>query len=196
MNDTDTPLSTEDLQERVHELEEAVASLKQANEDLVRQIMRSDIERVHARRALEEHQAECIVREQKYQRDRARFETLVSNIPGAVYRCANDAAWTMEFISGQIEMISGYAASDFILNAVRTFTSIIHQDDVVHVFNAVNDGVQTRRPYNIDYRIVHRDGGIRQVHERGTGIFAADGTLMYLDGVIFDITDTGLNHTR
>jgi hypothetical protein len=35
----------------------------------------------------------------------------------------------MEFISDNIEAISGYPASDFIQSRVRTFASIIHPED-------------------------------------------------------------------
>jgi hypothetical protein len=37
---------------------------------------------------------------------------LVANVPGAIYRCALDADWTMAVISDEIERISGYPASD------------------------------------------------------------------------------------
>ncbi len=36
-----------------------------------------------------------------------RFRTLLSNIPGAMYRCNLDSDWDMEFISDNIEAISG-----------------------------------------------------------------------------------------
>ena len=58
-----------------------------------------------------------------------RFRTLLSNIPGAMYRCDLDSDWDMEFISDNIEAISGFPASDFIKSRVRTFASIIHPDD-------------------------------------------------------------------
>ena len=43
-----------------------------------------------------------------------KFRTLVSNVPGIVFRCELDADWTMHFISETIEQISGYPATDFI----------------------------------------------------------------------------------
>ena len=52
------------------------------------------------------------------------LRSLVANIPGAVYRCACDEDWTMEWLSDEIEAISGYPASDFIESAVRTFASV------------------------------------------------------------------------
>jgi len=95
----------------------------------------------------------------------------------------------MEFISNEVEAISGYPASKFIGNAVRSYASIIHPDDVKMVEDTVLAGVQRRRPYTIKYRIIHADGSIRWVYERGQGIFDDNGQVKWLDGVIIDITE-------
>ena len=117
----------------------------------------------------------------------ALVRSLVANIPGAVYRCACDADWTMEWISDEIERISGYAANDFVASSQRTFASVIHPEDREHVERSVIDGVEARRPFTIEYRIVRRDGGVRWVLERGQVQDADDGR-RWLDGAIFDIT--------
>jgi PAS domain S-box-containing protein len=112
-----------------------------------------------------------------------RFRTLVANVPGAIFRCAADADWTMEYVSDAIEEMSGYPASDFVHNEVRTFASIVHPEDA----DTLDDAVAEGRAYETQYRIVHRDGGVRWLHERGQAATAADGTV-WLDGVIFDVT--------
>jgi PAS domain S-box-containing protein len=117
----------------------------------------------------------------------ALLRSLVANIPGAVYRCACDSDWTMEWLSDEIEEISGYPAREFIRNAVRTFASVIHPDDREQVERSVLDGVDAGRPYTLEYRIVRRDGGERWVLERGQAQEAGDGR-RWLDGAIFDIT--------
>jgi len=118
-----------------------------------------------------------------------KFRTLVGNIPGVFYRCANDAAYTMEFISPAILELSGYAASDFIGNKVRTYASVIHADDMDLVNKAVEDGVNRRQAYVIEYRVLHRDGSIRWAREHGQGIFGDAGELLHLDGAVFDVTE-------
>jgi PAS domain S-box-containing protein len=118
-----------------------------------------------------------------------KFRTLISNIPGVAYRCADDADYTMEFISDAIEPLSGYPAADFIGNAVRTYGSIIHPDDVDEVARIVADGLKKRRPYEIEYRVLHKDGTVRSVFERGQGVFDEMGKAIYCDGVIFDVTE-------
>lgn len=117
-----------------------------------------------------------------------KFRSLISNIPGVCYRCANDAAYTMEFLSDTIETLSGYPASDFIGNRVRTYASLIHPEDVALVDQAVTEAVSGHHSYNIDYRVLHRDGSIRWVHEKGQGAFDERGALQHLDGAIFDVT--------
>jgi diguanylate cyclase (GGDEF)-like protein len=43
-------------------------------------------------------------------------------------------------------------------------------------------------PFLLDYRVVHASGEVRWVHERGRAVFADDGSVLFLDGVIFDHT--------
>ena len=117
----------------------------------------------------------------------ALLRSLVTNIPGAVYRCACDEHWTMQWLSDEIEEISGYPSSDFIDSAVRTFTSVIHPDDREQVERSVMDGVAAHRPFTLEYRIRRRDGAERWVLERGQLQGAGDGR-RWLDGAIFDIT--------
>jgi len=117
-----------------------------------------------------------------------KFRTLIDNIPGVCYRCANDAAYTMEFLSDSVEALTGYPAADFIGNRARTFASLFHPEDASLVDKIVADALSHRRPYAIDYRIIHRDGSVRWVHEKGQGEFDDDGNLQHLDGAIFDVT--------
>jgi PAS domain S-box-containing protein len=117
----------------------------------------------------------------------ARLASLVGNIPGAVYRCACDRIWTMEWISPEIEAIVDYPPSDFIDNAVRNFASVTHPDDVEKVERAVFEAAEKGRPFGLEYRLVRRDGSIRWVLERGQVVEGEDGR-RWLDGVIFDIT--------
>ena len=48
--------------------------------------------------------------------DQQWLESLVANVPGAIYRCAFKSDWEMEFMSDGIEQITGYPASQFIGN--------------------------------------------------------------------------------
>lgn len=127
--------------------------------------------------------------EEALRKSEERFRTLADNIPGIVYRCAPRKQWTMEYISGEIDKITGYPASDFVNNSVRSYDSIIHPDDADYVDRNVRSGVGKLGPFSIEYRIVDKDGDVKWVHEKGRGIFNQDGKLRWLDGVIIDITE-------
>jgi len=118
----------------------------------------------------------------------AQFQSLVQNIPGAVYRCRCDAEWTVEFLSDEIAAITGYPSSDFVGNRVRSYASIIHPDDQAHVNQAVLESIARHVPFKIEYRLCHADGTIRWVHEQGQAIeTGADSPL--LNGIILDVTE-------
>jgi PAS domain S-box-containing protein len=127
--------------------------------------------------------------EQALQESKQRMDNIVANSPGAIYRCANDPEWTMEFLSAAITRITGYPADDFQQNRVRSYVSIIHPDDRRAVEDAVLTALQRQDRYEMDYRLIATDGSMRWVHEQGQGVFTPDGRLHCLDGVIFDITD-------
>ncbi len=126
--------------------------------------------------------------ERRLRESEEQFRSMVSNILGAVYRCRYDEYWTMEFLSDAIKDITGYPASDFIRNNVRSYASIIHPDDQAIVSRTTAEAVEKHEPYLIEYRVLCKDGGIRWVCEKGQGVFDSVGNLLWLDGAIFDVT--------
>ncbi len=150
---------------------------------------------VHTEDITEKHQVEEDLRaaraelEDRVLQREERFRALIGNIPGAVYRCACDKEWTIEFLSENIYDISGYPPSDFVGNKTRSYASIIHADDVAMVERIVFEQVKKREPFILEYRIMHKDGPIRWVYEKGRGVHDQDGNVLWLDGVIFDVTE-------
>lgn len=98
------------------------------------------------------------------------FRTLVANIPGVVYQARCDRHLTIEFMSDAIADLSGFPASDFFHNQVRSLASIIHPEDRSRVQQTLLQNVANRQPYVIEYRIITADGSIRWVYEKGRGI--------------------------
>ncbi|MCP4117057.1 MAG: PAS domain S-box protein [Desulfobacteraceae bacterium] len=117
-----------------------------------------------------------------------RFKSLAGNIPGIVYRSCCDADWTMQFVSRVVEEITGYPASDFLRDSVRTYASIIHPDDSDMVENVIRESIEQKRPFMMEYRIIDSDGGVRWVAERGRGVINDRGECTHLDGVIIEVT--------
>jgi methyl-accepting chemotaxis protein len=134
-------------------------------------------------------------RERSYQRlaseqaaDKRQYESLVRNIPGAVYRSDWNADWTMQLMSAGIQNICGYPAEAFLQGGDTTYGSLIHSDDAKSVDDAVSVANAGDTPFTIEYRVRHKDGSERWVFEKGCVVKSADGKPIYLDGAIFDIT--------
>jgi PAS domain S-box-containing protein len=127
--------------------------------------------------------------EQESRQKQERYQSLVDNIPGISYRCKCDEDCTMLFMSDEVGSVTGYPASDFIKNSARSYESVIHPEDTAFVTESIHAAVAEGQPWSIEYRIRHKAGDIRWVHERGRRVYGEDGSVQYLDGVIIDITE-------
>lgn len=116
------------------------------------------------------------------------IESVASRLNGFFYRCQNDAGYTMLFMTDGIETLTGYPTAEFLNNRVRTFTSVVYPEDTGAVDAAVGVGVETKSKWEIDYRLVKRDGKPVWIHESGAGIFDDNGQLLFLEGVCIDIS--------
>ncbi len=134
--------------------------------------------------------------ENKLRINEERLRTIVNNIPGIIYRCANDENWTMEYISGEVDKILGYPVSDFINNKVRNYASVIHPDDKEMVNETVQDSLNKKQHYVIEYRIIHKDGSTKWIYEKGNGVFNNNGDLLYITGAILDVTERKISEEK
>ena len=123
---------------------------------------------------------------QEREESEAQFRLMVANVPGAIYRCRAVDEWPMHHMSEGIEELTGYPASDFIGNRVRSFSSIIVDDDLQPI-DEVLERIRSRAQLENEYRIIRADGSERWVYERSQGVFDARGELEWLDGAIVDI---------
>ncbi len=127
--------------------------------------------------------------ERKLQENVRRYRVLVSNVPGIIFSCEQDTQWTMKYLSGNVEDLTGYKASEFIGNRVRAFNSIIHPEDRKLVYDTIVGHQSKDCPYHLRYRIIAADGSIKWVRESGRHFYDNDGTIKHIDGVITDVTD-------
>jgi PAS domain S-box-containing protein len=117
------------------------------------------------------------------------MRTLISNLPGAAYRCFNDRNWTMEFISDACLALTGYSATAITNNAEISYADIIHTNDRDYVWQTVQQALQKKEPFKITYRILSKTRQLKWVWEQGEGVFDQNGELVAIEGLINDITE-------
>ncbi|HTO83004.1 MAG TPA: PAS domain S-box protein [Methylomirabilota bacterium] len=67
---------------------------------------------------------------------------------------------------------------------------VVHPDDRAHVRDVSLQLFGEAGPfYSLEYRIIRPDGEIRDIQEMGENVYAADGTPLYAEGTIQDITE-------
>jgi diguanylate cyclase (GGDEF)-like protein/PAS domain S-box-containing protein len=114
----------------------------------------------------------------------------VSVLPGTPYRHERlDARWVMRSVAPSIESITGYPPAALLGEDGRAYSSIIHPDDLESVTALFRGALERREAYAIEYRLVHADGSTRWVQGHGQGVYAQDGAVRYVDGVLYDVTE-------
>jgi PAS domain S-box-containing protein len=126
--------------------------------------------------------------EEEMRESNKKLSTIINNLRGVVFRCNNDADWTMQYISDGIYELAGYLPNEFINNKIRTYRSIIDPQDAAHIKNEIHEALNTGYLYTIEYRIITSSGSRKWVWERGRGYYEGD-KLVALEGFISDITE-------
>lgn len=114
--------------------------------------------------------------------------TLVTNLPGMAYRCRFDENYTMTFVSFGVEKLTGYQAPQLLHNNHISFEQLIHPDDKLRVRKTVTQAIKAKTKYDIQYRIIAREGDVKWVWEQAMGVYHPNNNLSFIEGFIMDIT--------
>jgi PAS domain S-box-containing protein len=117
------------------------------------------------------------------------FQTFAINIPGIVYRVYVSKGNRMKFFNDTLQQMTGYKASELKTGEVCSIDPIIISEDQGYVVRVLQDALRNNQPFEIEYRIRHKDGNIRYFLERGRPICGSDGKPEFIDGVILDVTE-------
>jgi len=124
-----------------------------------------------------------------------RYRALVEQLPAAVYLNAavpvvlSDGrhAYPILYISRQIEGITGYSPEE-LRSDPTLWPSLIHPDDRERRRQELQRTDRTGEPYQIEYRLIRRDGRTVWVLNRAELARDEEGRPLYWQGVIVDIT--------
>ncbi|MBD1912547.1 MULTISPECIES: ATP-binding protein [unclassified Leptolyngbya] len=112
---------------------------------------------------------------------------LLSSLPGMVYRCPNDQAWSMDYVSSGSLALTGYHPQQLTKNQEVSYASLIHPEDRDRIWNAVQQALERHHPFQLVYRIRDVGGQEKWVWEQGQGVWT-EHQLEALEGFVFDIT--------
>ena len=165
----------EQMQQELAERQRAEAALQQLNQNLEARV--------------QQRTAELQEREVALQKSVHDFQVLVGNIPGVVYRRPLGKDQVGMYISEGIYDIVGYPAQDLSAAGHRTYASLVEPEDWPVVEQTIHAAIAQRQQFTLEYRLCHADASHRWVYEKGQGIFDDEGNLLWVDGVIVDISD-------
>jgi PAS domain S-box-containing protein len=116
----------------------------------------------------------------------AQYRRLLDQIP--------DVAWTADesrnavFVSERMITLFGYTPAECYRDGRRLWFDSLHPDDQERVQLAYAQLFKENKPYDVEYRMRHRDGQWVWWHDRAVAIYEKDG-LRYADGLLSDITE-------
>lgn len=143
---------------------------------LVWVLARREIRRLHA---VQREQAES----------QRILQTLMQNLPGMAYRCRNDRHWTMEFVSEGCQTLTGYPPQALLMNALVSYSELIHEADRQRVWETVQAQVARGEPFQLEYRLRTRSGELKWVWEQGRPVVGSEDGELHLEGLVIDISE-------
>lgn len=98
----------------------------------------------------------------------------------------------IHYVSPAFERIWGISAKELYCNP-DIWTKSIHTEDIQRINQVFNNWINGKiDKYDVEYRIVRNDGGIRWIHNRGTLVRNHDGAITKAGGMAEDISERKL----
>jgi PAS domain S-box-containing protein len=120
--------------------------------------------------------------------DLSKLKGLLDNLPGMVYRCADEPGRPMHFVSEGSVQLTGYEPAELGPGGTATWDELIVPEERSAAWKEIRDAVARREPFDLGYRIRDRAGHVKWVAERGRAVFSDAGELLCLEGFIVDAT--------
>jgi diguanylate cyclase (GGDEF)-like protein/PAS domain S-box-containing protein len=116
-----------------------------------------------------------------------RYRKLVEDMPVGTY--VNSLDGHMTYISPQIEPVLGYSPDDWVRDGGTLFSRILHPDDLEWVETRSAQCQENGAVFQEEYRLLAFDGRAVWVLDRTVQVCAPDGTPLFRQGFLLDITE-------
>jgi PAS domain S-box-containing protein len=119
-----------------------------------------------------------------------RYQALIEQLPAVVYIDTYEETPVTLYISRQIEGLSGYRPEEWIADP-ELWLRVAHPDDRDEMAMRPDWPAQLgdEETTASEYRLVHRDGHILWVRDLARLVHSADGTPLFWQGVMLDVTE-------
>jgi len=131
---------------------------------------------------LEKRVDECTLALQESQRI---LSTLISNLPGMVYRCSHNQNWNLEFVNDGCLDLTGYHPEELIGTSLF---QLIHPEDRDLFENEIQFAIKENRSFQLVYRIITASGQEKLVMEQSKIIVFPEGEEVAIEGFVTHIT--------
>ena len=126
--------------------------------------------------------------EDALQESEAKFRRLVAHLPTVVYvNAVGDASSTL-YVSPQIEALLGYTPQEWLADP-KLWSKALHPEDRQHVLKQAAHTDQTNEPFDMEYRMIARDGRLVWVHDEVILVNDLEGQPQFWQGIMLDITE-------
>jgi PAS domain S-box-containing protein len=127
--------------------------------------------------------------DEKLRMSELKHRTLAENIPGLVYRMLIRQNNTMLFFNNMLKLMTGFEQSELTTGEVCSIAPHILPEDRDRVAAKVKHACNEKEPFEVEYRFKHKDKSIKWYKEIGRPVFGPKDELLFIDGIITDITD-------
>ena len=127
--------------------------------------------------------------EEELRASQRAYQTLSENLPAIVYRVFSQENNRIQFFNQAAKTIIGYDDRELSSTDICPIESLIVPEDRPRVAAALDHAIKGLQPFTIEYQLRQRSGELRHLLEEGRPIYDDGGNLLYIDGVIFDITE-------
>ena len=117
----------------------------------------------------------------------AKYDSLLSQLPAAIYVDSPDPSGPTYYVSPQIRELLGISPAEYI-GRQHVWTTMVHPEDRDRIERDYESFVETGLPETGDYRFLRADGTVVWIHDRSKMVLDQDGSKMFVQGVMFDIT--------
>ena len=119
---------------------------------------------------------------------RRQFANFVHSLPGMAFRARYKDHLEVVFASEGTLALTGCPPDEFTSGAIHV-REFIHPDDLDRVRTETRAALAAHKDAESIYRMRARDGSERWVLSRCRGVYAPDGSVQFIEGIVIDITD-------